>query len=53
MPKETKAKSLQYLCNKHVRDEIDNFPAYKRQRFLQNDTNILGVCDQVCPNYPK
>ena len=28
-------------------------PGDKRQKFLQIDTIILGVCGQACPNYPK
>ena len=50
VPKNDKfAISLQYL-KENVKDE---FSADKYQRFLQIDTNILGVCGQVCPNYPK
>ena len=51
-----KATALQYLCNisrKTWRMELDFLPADKRQRFLQIDISILGVCGQVCPNYPK
>ena len=44
--------SLQYL-KKYAKDEVDFFPADKRQRFLQIDTIILIVCDQTCPNYLK
>ena len=43
---------LQYL-KENVRDEIDFLPSDKRQRLLQTDTIILGVCGQACPNYPK
>ena len=43
--------SLQYL-KENMGDEVDILPADK-QRFLQIDTIILGVCDQACPNYPK
>ena len=28
-------------------------PADKRQRFLESDSIILGVCGQACPNCPK
>ena len=34
---------LQYL-KENVKDEVDVLPAEKRQRFLQIDTIILGVC---------
>ena len=37
--------SLQYL-REDVKDEVDFLPADKRQRFLQIDSIILGVC--VC-----
>ena len=36
-----------------MKDEVDFSPADKRQRFLQIDTIILGVCCQSCPNYRK
>ena len=36
-----------------MKDEVDFLPADKRQRFLQIDNIILGVCGQGCPNYPK
>ena len=45
------AMSSHYLENE-VRMEVDFWPADK-QRFLQVDTFILGVCDQTCPNYLK
>ena len=38
---------------KIMRDEADFFPADTRQRFLEIDTIILGVCGQACPCYPK
>ena len=44
--------SLQY-CKENVKDEVDFLPADKPQKFLQNDTLILGVCDQACANCPK
>ena len=33
--------------------EVDFLPADKRQRFLQIDAIILGVCGQACPSYSK
>ena len=36
--------SLQYI-KERVMDEVDFFPA--------DNTSILGVCDQACPNYSK
>ena len=36
-----------------MNDEVDFLPADKRQRFLQIDPIILGVCGQTYPNYPK
>ena len=37
-----------------MKDEVDFLLADKRQRFLQIDSIILGVCGQTCPNYmPK
>ena len=44
--------SLQYL-KENWKNEVDFSPADKRQRFLQSDTIILGVCGQACLNYPK
>ena len=44
--------SLQYL-KENVKDEVDLLLADKRQRFLQIDIIILGVCGQAYPNYPK
>ena len=44
--------SLEYL-KENIKDEVDFSPADKRQRFLQIDTIILGVCGQPCPNYQK
>ena len=44
--------SLQYL-KENVKDEVDFLPADKRQRFLQVNAIILGMCDQACPKYPK
>ena len=44
--------SLQYF-KESVKDEVDLLPADKRQRFLQIDIMILGVCGQTYPNYPK
>ena len=43
---------LQYF-KENVKDEVDLLPADKRQKFLQSDTIILGVCGQASPNYPK
>ena len=36
-----------------MKDEVDFLHADKRQRFLQIDTIILGVCGQTYHNYPK
>ena len=36
-----------------MKDVGDFLHADKRQKFLQSDTIILGVCGQTCPNYPK
>ena len=47
-PKQQVYKSLQYL-KENVKDEVDFLHADKRQRFLQIDTIILGLCGQVCP----
>ena len=44
--------SSQHL-KENVKDEVDFLPAAKHQGFLQIDTIILGVCGQICPNYPK
>ena len=44
--------SLQYL-KENAKDEVDFFPADKRQRLLQIDTTILSVRGQACPNYQK
>ena len=41
--------SLQYL-KENMKDEVDFLPADKSWRFFQNDTIILGVCGQACPN---
>ena len=46
------AMSLQYL-KENGKSEVDYLLADKHQRFLQTDTINLGVCGQVCPNYPK
>ena len=43
---------LQYLKG-NVKDEVDFLPADKRQRCLQNDTIILGLCGQTCPDCSK
>ena len=43
--------SMQYL-KENVKDEVDFLPEDKCQRFLQIEAMILGVCGQVCPNYP-
>ena len=44
---------LQYP-KKNMKDEVEFLLADKRQRFLQIDSIILGVCGQACPNYmPK
>ena len=34
-------------------DEVEFLPADKHQKFLQNDSIILGLCGEACPNYPK
>ena len=34
----------------NVKDEVDFFPADKRQRFLQVGIIILGVREQICLN---
>ena len=44
--------SLEYL-KENMKDEDDFLPADKCWMFLPNDTNILGVCSQACPNYLK
>ena len=36
-----------------MKDEDDFLPADKHQKFLQNDTIILGVCGQACSDYQK
>ena len=41
--------TLQYL-KENVKDEVDFSPTHKRQRFLQINTFILGVCVQTCAN---
>ena len=46
VPKRT---TLQYL-KENVKDEVDFFPADKRQRFLQVGIIILGVREQICLN---
>ena len=43
---------FQYL-KENGKDEVNFLPADKRQGFLQNDTIILGLYGQACPNYPK
>ena len=43
---------LQYL-KENGKNEVDLLLADKHQRFLQIDTIILGVCGQVCSNYPN
>ena len=40
---------LQYR-KENVEDEVDFLPVDKRQRFLQSDTVILGVCGQAYAN---
>ena len=44
--------SWQYL-KENVKVEVDFLPVDKRQRFLQIDSIILGVCGQACLNYLK
>ena len=44
--------SLRYV-KETMKDVGDFLHADKRQKFLQSDTIILGVCGQTCPNYPK
>ena len=43
--------SLQYL-KENVENEVDFLPGDK-QRFLEIDFVIFGVCGKACPNYPK
>ena len=43
--------TLQYL-KENVKDEVD-FLSANKQRFLQINMIILGVCGQACLNYPK
>ena len=43
---------LQYL-KENGKNEVNFLLADKHQKFLKNDTIILGVCGQACPNYPK
>ena len=33
--------------------EVGFLPANKYQSFLQVDSITLGLCNQVCPKYPK
>ena len=39
--------SLHYL-KENVKNQVDFLPEDKRQRFLQTDTIILGLCSQAC-----
>ena len=41
--------SFKYL-KENINDEVVFLAPYKRQRFFQIDTIILGVCGQSCPN---
>ena len=34
-------------------DEVVPLSANKHKNFLQGDSNLLGVCNQACPKYPK
>ena len=36
-----------------MRDELDFLHVDKHEMFLQVVSIILGVCSQVCPNYPN
>ena len=51
-PKNKFAMSLQCL-KENRKNEFDFLFVGKHQKFLQNDTTILGFCVQACPNYPK
>ena len=45
-----------YLCNVSRRtwgDKVVLLPAHKYESFLQDDTIILGFCNQASPKYPK
>ena len=44
--------SMQYL-KENLKDGVDFLRADRRQRVLQTNTIILGVCGQACPTYPK
>ena len=43
--------SLEYI-KENLKDKVYFLFTDKRQRFLQIDTIILGVCGQACPSYP-
>ena len=43
--------SLEYI-KENLKDKVYFLLADKRQRCLQIDTIILGVCGQACPSYP-
>ena len=47
VPKTTSSQCLLQYLKKNMKDEVDFLPADKRQRFLQVDTIILGVCGQA------
>ena len=52
----TQDKKFAYLCNisrKNMGDEVVLLPVDKYKSFLQDDTIILGVCNQACPKYLK
>ena len=42
-----------YYLEKEVNDEVHFWHANKHRSLLQADTIHLGMCNQVCPTYPK
>ena len=42
-----------YYLKKELNDEAYFWHVDKHRSLLQVDTNILGVCNQSCPKYPK
>ena len=55
-PKVPKIKSLHIFAispEKNMGDEVVLLPVDKYKSFLQDDTIILGVCNQACPKYLK
>ena len=46
----TVIKSNKKYLKENRENEVDFLLADKHQKFLKNDTIILGVCGQTCPN---